>query len=180
MTNKKHIVLIGFSGSGKSTIGPLLSDRLRVSFVDADQLIERQAGCTISEIFKRGGEKTFRRMEQETIESVLNRHRRAVIGLGGGAFEKASIRKLAFDKALVVYLSCGRREIYRRLRGKWDRPLLNVRPKTGQTMRQARLARIGCLLDRRLTNYRRADLIFSTTARSPRQTATRLQNLIGK
>jgi len=161
MTNKKHIVLIGFSGSGKSTVGPLLAAGLRVSFVDVDQLIERQAGCTISEIFRRGGEKTFRRMEQETIESILNRHR-------------------AFDKALVVYLSCSRREIYRRLRGKWDRPLLNVRPKTGQTMRQARLARIGCLLDRRLTNYRRADLIFSTTSRSPRQTATRLQHLIGK
>lgn len=163
----RHIVLIGFSGSGKSTIGPLLAAKLKRTFIDIDQRIERQTGSTIEDIFKRGGEKAFRRYEAKTVTEVVGKGRASVISLGGGAFESSDIRKIVRERGLVIYLSCSRREIYRRLKDKQDRPLLDVTPLHGQTVREARLAVIGSLLKKRLANYRTADLVISTTGKSP-------------
>jgi len=179
MAGKQHIFLIGFSGSGKSTVGPLLADRLGISFVDTDSLIEKQAGCAISEIFQDQGERTFRRMEREAVETHVKRRKPAVIALGGGAFENPVIRKLALSSGLVVYLSCSAREIYHRLRNTKDRPLLDKVLRLRKTTRQVWLDRVGLLLKKRLTNYRKADLIISTTDKSPKQAAVQLYHLIG-
>lgn len=180
MSGGKNVILIGFSGSGKSAVGPLLASRLGVKFVDADCQIEELAGCTISQIFEQQGEKAFRTMELQVVEKLMQRRTGAVIALGGGAFENRAIRKLVFGRGQVVYLSCSRRELYRRLRQVSDRPLLDVVPRPGQTLREARLNRIGRLLDKRLTNYRRADFIFSTTGKTERQAAAQLSRLLGR
>ena len=166
MTNR-HIILIGFSGSGKSTIGPLLAAKMKRRFVDIDQRIEADTGRIISEIIKRNGEKAFRRLERQTFTQVMKNSRTTVVALGGGAFEIREIRKVAGERGIVIYLSCSRREIYRRLKDKQDRPLLDVTPSPGQTVREARLAVIGALLKKRLANYRTADLVVSTTGKSP-------------
>jgi len=176
----RHIVLIGFSGSGKSTIGPLLAARLKRRFIDIDQRIEVDTGLTIAEIFSRRGERLFRRQEIRTVTEVLKGRRSAVVALGGGAFESREIRKIARERGLVVYLSCSRREIYRRLKDKQDRPLLDLTPSHGQTVREARLARIGALLKKRLANYRTADLVISTTGKSPALATRQLLKQVGR
>jgi shikimate kinase len=180
MLSTKNIFLIGFSGSGKSTVGPLLAERLKARFVDIDALVEKRAGKTIANIFARQGEAAFRRMERDAIGSLSKSRRRTVVALGGGAFENRSTRKLVSGLGRVVYLSCSQRELYRRLRLASDRPLLEVKPAKGQTLRQARQLAIAKLLDMRQANYRRADLVLSTTAKTPRQAAAELHRLLDR
>ena len=82
----RQIVLTGFMGSGKSTVGPLLAERLGWKFVDADDVIAAEAGCTIPEIFRREGEAAFRERERATIERLVEGGG-LVLALGGGAIE---------------------------------------------------------------------------------------------
>ncbi len=176
----KHIFLIGFSGSGKSTLGPILAKGLKARFVDIDLQIEKKAGLNISEIFARRGEAAFRRLEEQTVRKQVTQARmRSVLALGGGAYESATIRKLAKTHGIVVYLSCSRREIYRRMKSETDRPLLK-RGAVGQDSRAALMGRIGQLLDRRLPRYRTADITVSITSRTPAQAAHLARLLIRK
>jgi len=179
MPHTKHIFLIGFSGSGKSTLGPLLAELLKARFVDIDFQIAQKAGRSISDIFAQRGEAVFRRLEEQAVRSQLRqRGERTVLALGGGAFENPAIRKLAKAHGTVVYLSCSRREIYRRLRGKTDRPLLQVSPAAGLTPAEALRKSIARLLDRRLPRYRTADVTVSTGTRTPARAARLIQGLI--
>jgi len=168
----RKLFLIGFPGSGKTTIGPLVARRLKVAFADIDTMIEKKAGCSISEIFAAKGEKYFRHLEQETVkEAIESTIGHGVIALGGGAFENPSIRDMVAHNGHVVYLSCDITEICRRLEQKTDRPLLQVNPKPGTTLRTARLRRIAKLFTARKLNYNRADWTISTTRRSPLEAA---------
>ena len=89
----RRIVLTGFMGSGKSTVGPLLAKRLGWKFVDADDVIVEDAGCSIPEIFRRDGEGAFRQRERATI-ARLAQTENLVLALGGGAIEDPSTREL--------------------------------------------------------------------------------------
>lgn len=158
------LFLIGFSGSGKSTIGPPLARRLKAEFFDTDAIIEKETGCEISELFGRDGEARFRESERQVIKIVLqSKAKRKVVALGGGAFANRATRTLIVNSGVVVYLSCSVCELYRRLRLTSDRPLLNVRPAAGQTMRQARLRKINSLLEKRKNSYNLADLRVATS-----------------
>lgn len=90
---RRRIVLTGFMGSGKSTVGPLLARRLGWSFVDADDAIEAEAGVPIAEIFARHGEAAFRERERATI-ARLTAGDALVLALGGGAIEHPATRSL--------------------------------------------------------------------------------------
>lgn len=161
------VFLIGFSGSGKSTIGARLSEVLSVPFYDTDAMIERETGRTISALFLQKKEKGFRSIEYDVIASLLEKRRRPkVVALGGGAFVTNRNRKLISNHGFVIYLRCSAKELYRRLNRVSDRPLLNVNPRPGQTARQARMERIRELLDRRRSTYRMADATVSTTNKS--------------
>src|SRR6202789_2538376 len=90
-----RIVLTGFMGSGKSTVGPLLAARLGWRFLDADEVIEAEAGATIAELFARHGETPFRDREHATIARLAAQDKNAlVLALGGGAIERAETRDL--------------------------------------------------------------------------------------
>lgn len=89
----RRIVLTGFMGSGKSTVGPLIAERLGWRFVDVDPVIESEAGCTIAEYFRRHGEPAFRALERQTI-TRLAADDALVLALGGGAIEDAETRNL--------------------------------------------------------------------------------------
>ena len=94
MKIKKKIVLIGMMGSGKSTIGALLSKKMNMKFIDVDSKIETIEKQTISQIFKLKGEKYFRAIEVKTILSLLDsREKELVLSLGGGSFLDEKIRK---------------------------------------------------------------------------------------
>jgi shikimate kinase len=104
-TNARRIVLTGFMGSGKSTVGPLLASRLGWKFVDVDEVIEAEAGTKITELFAQHGEVEFRRREHETI-GRLAEGEELVLALGGGAIETDAVRTLLLESAgtLLVHL----------------------------------------------------------------------------
>jgi len=101
-----RVVLTGFMGSGKSTVGPLLAERLGWRFLDLDNEIERRDGRTVARIFAESGEPHFRKLEAEALASLLGR-RRVVLALGGGAPEELGNRLLLEQtpRTAVVYLA---------------------------------------------------------------------------
>ena len=101
----RRIVLTGFMGSGKSTVGPLLAARLGWQFLDSDNVIEAEAGCTLAELFSRHGEPTFRDLEHSTIARLASADR-LVLALGGGAIERDATRSLLLTTpgTLLVHL----------------------------------------------------------------------------
>jgi shikimate kinase len=101
----RRIVLTGFMGSGKSTVGPLLAARLEWRFVDADHAIEQQAGATIADLFSRHGEPKFRDLEFAAISRMVADDA-LILALGGGAIERAETRDLLLTTpgTLLVHL----------------------------------------------------------------------------
>jgi shikimate kinase / 3-dehydroquinate synthase len=117
------IVLIGFMGSGKSSVGTALANRLGTGFADTDALIELRAGRSIAELFDQEGEESFRRIERETVLEVLAGET-GVIALGGGAVEDDQVRAVLRDKD-TVWLRVTADEAIRRLDGdQRERPML--------------------------------------------------------
>ena len=109
------IVLIGYRGSGKTTVGRALADRLSWPFVDADAVVVQRAGMTIRELFERFGEPHFRAVEAAVVAELLAR-RDHVIAMGGGAVLSAETRAaLATAGHPVVYLSGSADELHRRI-----------------------------------------------------------------
>lgn len=123
----KHVALIGMMGAGKSSVAPLLASRLGREAVEVDQLIEKQEGMPISEIFIAKGEAYFRRLENATITALL-KQKPAVLSLGGGAFMWEATRELLLKDAVVIYLSANVDILASRLQATdaSTRPLLNV------------------------------------------------------
>jgi shikimate kinase len=97
------ITLIGYRGSGKSSVAPALAARLGYDWIDADVLLESRAGRTIRQIFAESGEPEFRRLERETLQELLQRDR-LVIAAGGGAILNPDTRKEMRAAGPVVWL----------------------------------------------------------------------------
>jgi shikimate kinase len=117
------IVLIGFMGAGKTTVGQLLSGQLGLPFLDADAVIEERAGCPVQQIFAERGEPAFRELEHETTAGLLAGPR-IVLALGGGAVEDARTRRLLVA-ADVVYLHVRYAGALARVGGDAGRPMLS-------------------------------------------------------
>jgi len=100
---KRHVVLIGLPGSGKSTVGRLAAEQLRAGFVDIDAIVERREGRPIAMIFAEKGEAAFREMERKEMETALAREP-AVIAPGGGWAAQPGAIDAAKPHALVIYL----------------------------------------------------------------------------
>lgn len=125
MRNKgKNIVLIGFMGSGKTSVGLRLSYRLRMPVEDTDKVIETKEGRTINEIFATDGEEAFRNMETALLESISTRNYRRIVSVGGGTPVREVNRPLLKKCGTVVYLRAKAETIYNRLKHDTTRPLL--------------------------------------------------------
>ena len=125
MKIKKKIVLIGMMGSGKSTIGALLSKKMNMKFIDVDSKIETIEKQTISQIFKLKGEKYFRAIEVETILSLLDsKEKQLVLSLGGGSFLNEKVRKNVKNNSLSFWLNWKPSTIIKRIRKSSKRPLI--------------------------------------------------------
>jgi shikimate kinase len=155
----RRIVLTGFMGSGKSTVGPLLALRLGWKFVDADDVIAAEAGSTIPEIFAREGEAAFRERERVTI-ARLAAEDALVLALGGGAVEDAATRSLLRNapETLLVHLDVELTTTLERCRGTEHlRPIL------------ADQANLASRYQRRLPLYRTAHVSIAVDALTPEQ-----------
>ncbi len=120
---RKNIVLCGFMGCGKSTVGRALAEKFSAEFVDMDSLIERRENATVAEIFRKKGEEAFRRMETEAALELSGRSG-LVIAAGGGVLLNPENVRILRRTGVVVLLSVPVETIARRLEGDATRPLL--------------------------------------------------------
>lgn len=146
------IILIGFMGTGKSLLGRKLATRLDFGFLDTDDMIEAQQGCSIARIFQQDGEAGFRRLEADLAKSLASMERK-VIATGGGFPLNPHNIELLRPSSFIVCLHASPGEIYRRVRHESQRPLLQVADP---------LERIRTLLQARASYYEAADLSLDT------------------
>ena len=122
MKSKKNLVLIGMMGSGKSTIGFLISKRLNIKFIDIDNVLENDSKMKIAEIFKKRGEKFFRNLEEKITLKLLNSTGN-VISLGGGGFINEKIRKEVLKNNISFWLNCDTQTLLNRIKKNQKRPI---------------------------------------------------------
>ena len=164
------VVLIGFMGSGKSSVGRELARRFDAPFVDVDEWIETSAGCRIRDLFAREGEAAFRDREKAALREVLAVKGR-VVATGGGAFSDEENRVLLRSYAPVVYLDTAVETILDRLAGDRGRPLL----RGGDREEVVR-----ALLSRRDPGYRTADVTVRTDGRTVEEVAVQVARWIDR
>lgn len=124
MGQEQNIILIGFMGSGKTSVGVKLSYRLRLPVEDTDKLIERREGRSISEIFADDGEEYFRQLETELLGELIGRGGTRIYSVGGGTPVRGENRRLLKQLGQVVYLKVSPETVYERLKEDATRPLL--------------------------------------------------------
>jgi len=162
------IVLVGFMGAGKSTVGKLLADELGTDFIDADDEIERTAGVSIKEIFETWGEQGFRQFERGAVAGALQRYA-GVVAVGGGALGDPGTRDLLKSNpdVKVVYLRVGFEEALRRVGDDAARPMLAATDPTS-------------LYDERQAHYEDvATMKVDTDSRSANAVAREIAALVG-
>lgn len=165
-----NIVLIGFMGSGKSTVGKMLADILEYDFVDTDRVIEERAGRSIPQIFEEQGEERFRELETLVVESVCSRSR-TVISTGGGAVLRQRNFRCLKESGTVVYLRLSEEELLRRTAQLRGRPLL-----AGADRKQ----RVREMLAERSGLYEKAaDITIDSDRLSPDETADTITERLG-
>lgn len=120
----KRIVLMGFMGAGKSTVGRRLAKALSCKFIDTDEYIEKEQGRKISDIFAKDGEQAFRDMETNLLKRLQDSREEFVLSIGGGMPVREENRELLRKIGTVVYLKTSKEEIIRRVSGDTNRPLL--------------------------------------------------------
>jgi shikimate kinase len=152
----KHIALVGFMASGKSTIGRKLARKLGRRFADTDSIVAHAHG-PIDAIFAREGEDAFRRYEEEAIRVALDVAEPSVVALGGGALTVAANQRLIADRAYRIFIKVPPEQILARVRRSHE-----VRPMLGST---PTLERVLELYKRRMRDYENADCVIDASRR---------------
>lgn len=156
-----NIILVGLMGCGKSSVGRFLAGKTGFSFEDLDVRVEQLAGCDISSIFEKRGEKAFRELEQKAVREWLG-SRRTILALGGGTFTDESNRKELLRSGWCAWLKVSPEEAWRRIqkgKGRFQRPLLHGKENPVQILTD--------LLEERCFFYAQAHAHFITDGKSP-------------
>lgn len=162
---RRHIVLIGMMGAGKTAIGTEMARRLRVPYTDSDAEIETAAAMSISEIFARDGEAFFRDRETQVLSRILAGPA-GIVSTGGGAWMRGENRELIRAHGLSVWLNCDLETLWNRVRQRSTRPLLKTADPKGT---------LAALIEQRYPVYASAELVFlARPADSVEAAATRL------
>ena len=122
MRSNKNLVFLGMMGSGKTTLGKIVSKKLNKEFIDIDQLIEIQEGMTISDIFQKKGESFFRKFEERISIQNLKKSN-SVISLGGGAFINKKIQKEVLKNHISIWLKWDNKNLINRIKNSQKRPI---------------------------------------------------------
>ena len=162
-----NIVLVGFMGTGKSTVAKKISGDLKMEYVDTDSLIESKEGRSINDIFSENGEDYFRTVEREVIKEVSAKTG-CVIDAGGGVVLNANNMRDLKSGGIIFCLTATAGSIYERTRGHGHRPLLNVEDPVG---------RINELLKKREKFYMAADHQISTDDRTAADVAGEIEKI---
>jgi shikimate kinase len=168
MQNRRHLVnlaLIGFMGTGKTSVGWLVAENLHFEFLDTDEMIQARTGRTIADIFATDGEAAFRALERQIVNE-LSTHERAVISTGGGLPANPENLAALKEHALVICLWSSPEKIWERVRHQSHRPLLHD-PDPQKKIRE--------LLAAREPFYKQADVLINTDLRSAREVAQQIE-----
>jgi shikimate kinase len=162
---ERLVLLTGFMGSGKSSVGKVVADLLGWRFIDLDAEIVAVAGCSINEIFARDGEPAFRMRERSQLEKVLSMSEGCIVATGGGVVLSAHNRALMRSRGVVVNLKVTLEQVVARLKGCSDRPLL-----AGYDADK----RAKALMDEREQFYADADIRIDTDGKSVEDVAAEI------
>src|SRR5258706_15464437 len=164
---KRHIVLIGLPGAGKSTVGRMVAERLHAGFVDIDNLLIRKEGKPIAMIFAEKGEQAFREMERKEVEAALG-NEPAVIAPGGGWAAQPGALEAAKHAAYIIYLKARPETAASRAAPSGTRPML---------MGEDPEAQMRVLIKDREPFYLKADAKVETDKQTPEQIAAEVVRL---
>ncbi|ACI21496.1 MULTISPECIES: shikimate kinase [Thermodesulfovibrio] len=160
----KNIVLIGFMGTGKTSVGKLVAKKLGFDFVDVDEVIEKATGMEISEIFSKFGESRFRDIEEEMIKLITPKKRQVIATGGGVVLRDENMKRLKKD-GVIFCLRASENVIFERLKQTTNRPLLQVENPE---------ERIKELLQKRMPLYEKADFCIDTEGLTPEEVAEKI------
>ena len=163
---KRHVVLIGLPGSGKTTVGRLVAEKLHAGFVDVDSILNRKEGKPIAMIFAEKGEMAFREMERKEVAAALA-NQPAVIAPGGGWAAQPGALEGAKPAAYVIYLKARAETAAARAAPSGTRPVMGEDPE----------ARMRILIKEREPFYLRADAKVETDKKTPEQVAAEVVRL---
>jgi shikimate kinase len=156
-----NIALIGFMGTGKTSVGRLVAEQLDFAYLDTDEMIQSATGKTIAEIFSNNGEPVFRALEEKTVEELAGKTRTVICAGGGLPINPHNLASLK-THALVVCLWASPARIWERVKSQTHRPLLH------DTDPQKKICE---LLAVRAPFYKQADILLNTESRSLREVA---------
>jgi len=165
-----HLALIGFMGTGKTTVGRLVAQHLGLPFVDADDVIAERARMPVARIFAERGEPEFRRLEAAVLRDLLTGRQALVIATGGGAVGNDETMRLLGTHAFTVCLTAEPQDILDRTVGT-PRPMLDGHAD--------RAARVAALMASRAPRYALADATIATTGKSPEQACAEVLRAFG-
>lgn len=165
--NKRNLILFGFMGTGKSTVGRIAAGRLQLPFVDMDAEIEARTARTIADIFAKDGEAAFRSMERELVVELAGRGGQVISTGGGVVLDRRNIEDFS-RTGFLVCLTAHEDELIRRLAGARNRPLLDDVDRD---------ARLRALFRARRQFYESIPNTIDTTRLSPRDTAAAVVRL---
>lgn len=163
---RQVIALLGLRGAGKSALGQLLAQRLRLPFVELDDLVAEQAGLPVAELFSLYGEAYYRQIEHVCLAKLLLEDQPMVLATGGGVVEHLQSYDLLLRCALTVWLSAGAETLWARVVAQGD-----SRPMAG---RETALAQLRLLLLRREPLYKKAQLKLGTEGAEPNRLVAQL------
>jgi shikimate kinase len=164
-------VIIGFMGTGKTTVGKVLAERLGRRFIDLDDAIGARAGRSIADIFREGGETAFRELEQEALREALAQPG-VVLATGGGAACREPNLSMMLAAGRVVALSASAEEVLRRTGRRSGRPLLDGAADPLEAARE--------LLQQREPFYARAHIRVDTVNKRPEEVVTEVLGALRK
>ena len=162
---ERLLILTGFMGSGKSSVGKIVAERLGYRFVDLDAEIVNASGCSINETFARVGEQEFRTLESSQLEQILSAGEGSVLATGGGAVISAQNRTLMRSRGVIINLKVTLDQVLTRLKGCSDRPLL-----AGEDAAK----RATTLMNEREQYYADADIRIDTDGKSMEDVAAEI------